>query len=788
MQMVLEQVTGLLEGTLLPSTLIWGIFVRALGAVYLLAFVSLGRQVLAMSGVRGVTPVGRILAGLRRDEPSWRRMARFPTLLWLGHSDRALMGWIGAGVLGAALVLTGGALTWPGLALCWAVYLSFAVGLELRFPWDCLLLEMGFLALFMPPLAGLEVASEPHELLAWAHRWLLFRLMFGFGKNKFLGTTSKDASYLQGFFIIQPMPSPIGWLASRWPVRLHQAALFFMFAVEILVPFGLFWTGPVRVASALMIMALQVGIWLGGNFGFFNLLTLALCVPMLDASSSVFGLGWQSVAPGTALLTTVCLTVWALATVVYLPFNNWVGPTWPYWPGFSRIGSRFWRVVIGLCRVLGTWRMVHAYGIFPPYSNPPVRFVATLEGSADGQQWQEYVYSHMPSHPSSAPRFVAPHHPRTNYVIFYEALGIDSASFFASLVSAHPYGLTDLAPSQRLAQRLLEGEPSVQRFFARNPFPASGPPPRFVRSTLHMLTATTLEERRRTGHWWTRRRVGVHMPAMSRNDALWDRLTPPPEHYHWDMMWWTRRTGAPRALLGAVQNTQNPQNAAKAVLESTDTTSSELDTFWNQVVPTLQEGLLGDDGWQRIHAVVPALRAQLGQEQWARQHLAMSRLTLALYGRLEPLLETRDESQKLSAPGFFQVQLLIHAIAMDGQTTFERVFADPASATQWLKDTGMPLQRSGALLAAFWYGLMTKHAFKARLARTFIPLEAWNTLGFLPGFMSIYDELGQLLPPYPDANETLPSFQTPAAWGSWTIHEPAEIKAAPTSPNPQARP
>eukprot|EP01048_Picozoa_sp_COSAG05_P021217 COSAG05_NODE_3836_length_1812_cov_2.752481_2_plen_95_part_01 len=44
-----------------------------------------------------------------------------------------------------------------------------------------------------------------------------------------------------------------------------------------MAPFGLFCTGTPRLLAALLVLGLQVGIQLGGNFGHFNVLSAVLC-------------------------------------------------------------------------------------------------------------------------------------------------------------------------------------------------------------------------------------------------------------------------------------------------------------------------------------------------------------------------------------------------------------------------------------------------------------------------------------------------------------------------------
>src|SRR6266704_2302866 len=126
------------------------LFLRLLGLIYLAAFASLATQVRGLAGEQGILPAAELLAGRRH----WGRVRfyRWPTLCWLSTSDGALLGlsWGGAGL---AVLLILGVAPIPILILLWMFYLSlFTVcRLFLCYQWDILLLETGFLAVFLAP-------------------------------------------------------------------------------------------------------------------------------------------------------------------------------------------------------------------------------------------------------------------------------------------------------------------------------------------------------------------------------------------------------------------------------------------------------------------------------------------------------------------------------------------------------------------------------------------------------------------------------------------------------------
>jgi hypothetical protein len=351
---------ALLHGALMPPPeqplgqrlWLWGCFARILSLVYALSFWSLGRQLVALCGPRGVSPVDPQLVAIRRDYGLRRGFQLFPTLLWFtGGSDGVLRA---LPKLGAACAIAGAVLGgWSGRCaslLAHALLISLDFGVDLCYPWDCLLFEVGFLSLWLPVLPplweGASAAALPPRPLAWAFRWLLFRLMLGFGKLKFYEKRPEDSGYIKNFMLFQPMMTYVGWWAQKLPVRWHQLALVGMFVIEVLAPFALFCTGLPRAVAAAAVLALQVGIQLGGNFGHFNILSAVLCIPMFDVASSLTEV--QPPARGTGdgfldfldgLYPLVCgglAAVLLLGGMMCFAFNSWVSQGWLHWPAVHR--------------------------------------------------------------------------------------------------------------------------------------------------------------------------------------------------------------------------------------------------------------------------------------------------------------------------------------------------------------------------------------------------------------------------------------------------------------------
>jgi (2Fe-2S) ferredoxin len=631
----------------MPAAVVWTVFARLLGLVYLIIFVSLRIEIEALAGSRGIAPIAPRLARMRADFPPFRRFLYFPTLFWIDASDTTLRALPLVGCAAALCVVAGIASFWAFL-VCWVVYLSLDLAANLEYPWEAALYEAGFLALFLP------AAGPPLPVIAWAYRWLLFRIVFGFGKMKFAGPALHDLNYLRGFLIGQLMPSRPGWYAHHLPRWILQSALVAMFLVEIVVPFFIFFTGAPRLVAAVAIAALMAGIQLTGNFGSFNLLTAILCLPLLDLSSSVFvrPLGDAPLSAGALLAGAVGLTV-LVGGLVNLPFNSWCSQAWPYWPFLERARSPVARAGLAILRFLQRLRIVNAYGVFPPVSCPPAKFVPVIEGSRDGATWEEYRYRFMPVAETDPPRFVAPYTPRLDHHLTYDGLGLCKSDFFVSVFgSGIPYQFSPSSTMERLVQRLLEGGSPVAGLFSHNPFPPSGPPPAMIRVGLYMLQPVSLDEHARTGAWWRRRYIGPHLLAVRRDDSVWDEWLPDPELFHPDDLAWRARAPALRRPVDA----------------------REVDRFWSEFLPTLAP--FDPEDWSRLPAAAARVR-----ETWdGGTRRGFERVLGRLSADLVPLLQPA-----VDLPSDFHVAMLSHRIIARGRECYEAVRDDPSLAVAQAK-------------------------------------------------------------------------------------------------------
>jgi len=748
-----------------PRELGGGLIPRFVGFLYVLAFAALAPQVGVTLSTRGLIPIARRLERIRHDFPGIRRFFDYPSVMWLSASDRTLRALPVLGVFAGMLAIYGGPLGFAGLVLAWLIWVSFEPA-GLIFPWDTMLQEVGFLVLFVPlasTLPDLHASTLPLPSVAFMFRWFVIRLMLGFGKLKFIGTTREDSMYLRGFFVWLPLPTPLAWFGHHAPRALLKLSLGFMFFAEVVAPLLGFFSGPLRVVAFATLSALMVGIHFTGNWGYFNIGYVLLCVCLLDTQASIFDVTsepWASRALEPYDLTlNVVMACLFLLSLVYFLFNSWVSRTWVNWPWSTAAWNKPWlRAVIAVFRALAPFRIVNAYGVFPPYSQPPIRVVPLFEGSHDGATWKAYRYRYMPTFPRSRAPFVAPHHPRLDQALYYAALGIQDASFFGSLVGdGNPYSsYTRSSWLDRVAQRLLREDPVFVSSFADNPFASAAP--RFVRVSAIVMTPTRPDELKQTGTWWHTRRLGTLVPARERESWPDELALPLPELFHPDFVDFKRRA---QPLLAIERAFASGMDADDAVIAGSDLTPEDVRKFWSEVVPELATER-GD--WSRLDLRAAALIARYGMVELARHERLIERFAWLLRIRTARH-QYADAQPKIAIKSNFRYHMFLHDVVLDGREGYRALLDAPTLAAARAEISSDAAQLWA--LALFRYDLMMMHV---RVFR-------WTELGMRghmyggPGLFEYYPLLAAHVPPeeefrpqsvkHPDGEYTIEGFYPP---------------------------
>ncbi|MFZ5469505.1 MAG: lipase maturation factor family protein [Myxococcota bacterium] len=493
------------------------IYLRLFGLTALVAVGSFWSQLPGLIGSGGIWPAERSMAWARAQGGAGG-ILEVPTLAWLSTSDGFLHGLCAAAAVFSLLLIAHLAPRWAAAGL-WACYLSLVAvgGPFLRFQWDILLIEASLMTFLYAP-GGLRprLLREPNPAPAatFMQRWLICRLMLLNGLVKVLGGDPawRDLTAFRYHYWTQPLPTWTSFFAHQQPLWAHQGACALVIVIELVIPFIALWPRSGRRIAFVAFALMQLTVMATGNYSFFNLLTLVLCVPLLDdrvlravcpqrLRRWLEGLPVQVRRPWEfgrrAALWGVAVVVVALGVVLaatrFLPVRS---------------PAPLARAV----ELATAFHLVNHYGAFSVMTKTRPEII--VEGSTDGTSWKTYGFRYKPGALARRPQFVAPLQPRLDWQMWFAALNV---------CENQPWFL-------ELQKHLLEGTPAVLALLEENPF--SEAPPRYVRTTVYQYRFASWQKWRERGEWWEREAQGPYCPPLTleagqlRRVALQEEFSP----------------------------------------------------------------------------------------------------------------------------------------------------------------------------------------------------------------------------------------------------------------------
>jgi hypothetical protein len=449
------------------------VFQRALGLLYLIAFINAVNQFRPLLGERGLLPV-----------PAWVNAVPFrdtPSLFYFAPKDWAFTAaaWLGVALSGLVVAGFADRYSWALSAAVWAamwvLYLSFVnVGQTFYgFGWESILLEAGFYAIFLG-----SARTAPTWITILLLRWLCFRVMFGAGLIKLRGDSCwRDMTCLDYHYETQPMPNPLSWYFHWGP--LHHAGVWFNHFAELVAPFGYFLPQPVASIAAMVTIVFQATIFASGNLSWLNVLTMVLAIPALRIPGSVpQGLAAPSIPQKAVLGAVAAMIVW----MSIRPVLNMMSPRQVMNTAYNPL------------------HLVGTYGAFGSITRE--RYEIVVEGTdeaavTDSTKWRAYEFRGKPTATDRMPPQIAPYHLRLDWLMWFAAMGDYSENLWFV----------------RFMGKLLQGDEGTLSLLRSNPFSAS--PPRYVRAQLYRYHFTTPDERRKSGQWWKREFTRPYFPVVS---------------------------------------------------------------------------------------------------------------------------------------------------------------------------------------------------------------------------------------------------------------------------------
>ena len=453
---------------------------RGIGAIYAIAFLVALKQFTPLLGERGLLPVPDFLA--------YVPFRASPSLFHLRYSDRLLRACAWVGLLLAVAVVLGVPDGWPipvemaVWIVLWVLYLSIVnVGQTFySFGWETLLLESGFLAIFLGP-----AWTAPTLPLVYLLRWLVFRLEFGAGLIKMRGDRCwRDLTCLYYHHETQPMPNPLSWYFHHLPQRLHRIEVLGNHVAQLVVPSLLFAPQPIASVAGAIIVITQSWLVLSGNFAWLNVITIVLAFSAFDDATlgRVLPAGHAPLELPLPYAVVVLLITGLVLVLSYRPAKNLVSSR-------QLMNSSF-----------DPLHLVNTYGAFGSVTKR--RYEVILEGTDDpapspATVWREYEFKAKPGDVKRRPPQYAPYHLRLDWLMWFAAF---------SSPAHHEWFVP-------LMVRLLVNDRPTLALLAANPFPDA--PPHAVRAQLYLYRFTTPAERQLTGAWWHRDFVREYAPAIS---------------------------------------------------------------------------------------------------------------------------------------------------------------------------------------------------------------------------------------------------------------------------------
>ncbi len=460
------------------------IFQKALAFTYLIAFLVALHQFRPLLGERGLLPVPQFLKLVKFTD--------FPSLFFLFPKDWAFLSFAIFGIALSIFALSGfsekfglpiSMLTW---FFMWLLYLSFVnVGQTFySFGWESMLLEAGFLAIFLG-----DAATKVPIAIIFLLKFELFKTMFGAGLIKLRGDPCwRDFTCLIYHYETQPIPNPMSWFFHNMPVWFHKMGVLFNHFVELIVPFGYFAFQPIAWIAGSLTLFFHGMLTLSGNFAFLSFLTAVLALTTFP--DSILARFIPITVPATLsahpiFSNTVIVVATILALLNIRPVLNLISPNQIMNTSYDPL------------------HLVGSYGAFGSITKP--RYEVIIEGTTDevvtdSTKWKEYEFFGKPVKLDKVPAQIAPYHLRLDWLMWFAAFNPQVKD---------PWFI-------HFVQKMLQGDKQVLSLLRHNPFPNA--PPKYIRAQRYIYHFTTYEEKRKSGNWWKRELEGTYLPPISLQD------------------------------------------------------------------------------------------------------------------------------------------------------------------------------------------------------------------------------------------------------------------------------
>ena len=281
------------------------IYLRFLSLIYLIAFVGIYGQIQGLWGDEGLLPLNLFLNKIREAN-----FLNFPILAWFFEYNFINLNFFekfgiylnsNLEIYMYILCLIGIFISFSilcnfkyffnniGFALMWYCYYNFfVIGQQfIKYEWDMLLLETGFITIFFAPnlYKNINLITFNNNISFYLLRFILFKILYCTGINLITSECPYWLSFngLNFFFQNQHLLSGFSYVGYLLDERFKKAITAFIYFFLFYIPFGYFliwrrfniFCGQITIIFNLMIMFV-------GNYSFLNPLILTLNILNFD--------------------------------------------------------------------------------------------------------------------------------------------------------------------------------------------------------------------------------------------------------------------------------------------------------------------------------------------------------------------------------------------------------------------------------------------------------------------------------------------------------------------------
>ena len=466
----------------------FNLFHKGLALIYLCAFIPMFFELDVLLGVQGFQPAQLLLKTSYSDQCVMASVLQCPSRFHLSPNNVMLTLITSLGCIGALGLLLGFQIFWSSI-LAWISFLSITTigGDFYIIIIDLFLAEVGFLTLFSTYY--LQYKNYIPNIVATAFKLLNFKLWFSMGVIKFYMplSTWTDFTFFDTFFQAQPMPTPMAKLFHQTPNFFKILAIVLLFLGEIIAPFFVFGNRLFRIFAGITFILISVLIQINGNYGYFNVLSIVLVIPIFKSSD----LGLIEKAKLEALITgknkwvkgllipqligqiAYCILLFHPKPMSYQNHFNFIHT-------YIKSDAHVVNTITYPIRLMAYWRICNPYGVFKGI--PKYHGEVRISGSINGKDWQNYEFKYLPSGVTDYLGYYAPYYPRLDHLMFYETLSETNSKHN----TLNPY-YKNIAPwSTQFIKQLFEEKPLVNKLLQKNPFENNGAPI-LIKTTLFQL-------------------------------------------------------------------------------------------------------------------------------------------------------------------------------------------------------------------------------------------------------------------------------------------------------------